>query len=123
MSGDAPVYLVTAAGRGIGASCARVLAGAGARLVLLSPSGSAEALARELRCTGLTGSMIDSADMARMVQTALEQYGRIDGIVLNTGILPSSRRKDGSAHATGSAFDPRDQTELTEIDDAAWQEG
>ncbi len=37
------VAIVTAAGRGIGAGCARALAARGYRLVLMSPSGAPEA--------------------------------------------------------------------------------
>ena len=44
----APVTLITAAGRGMGAAIARELAGRGHRLGLLSPSGAVEDLATEL---------------------------------------------------------------------------
>lgn len=120
---DGPVYLITAAGRGIGEACARQLAADGARLVLLSPSGSAVALAEELGAAGMTGSITQSSDLAQMVQLAIDTYGRIDGLVINTGILSSSRRKDGSARATGPAFNPFDDTELTHIGDDEWREG
>lgn len=123
MSADAPVYLVTAAGRGIGAGCARALADAGARLVLLSPSGSAETLAQELGVIGMTGSITVPADLAAFVDLAQRSYGRIDGAVVNTGIVPSSLRVDGTAHASGSAYDPTDMTQVAEIDDADWQQG
>ena len=42
------VAIVTAAGSGMGAACARELAGRGYAVALMSPSGKAEALAKEL---------------------------------------------------------------------------
>ncbi len=45
---SAPVAIVTAAGKGMGAACAEALAAAGYRVVLISPSGSARALASRL---------------------------------------------------------------------------
>jgi NAD(P)-dependent dehydrogenase (short-subunit alcohol dehydrogenase family) len=123
MSGQGPVYIVTAAGRGLGAACARRLADDGARLVLLSPSGSAEALAAELGATGMSGSIIDPADLAKLAALAMDTYGRIDGAVVNTGILASSLRGDGSAHASALPFDPADPTDPCAISDEAWLEG
>lgn len=118
-----PVYLVTAAGRGIGAACARSLAAQGARLVLSSPSGAAAELAKDLGGLGLRGSVTERADLRAMVEAAMDAFGRIDGAVLNTGILSSSLRGDGSAHATPQGYAPDDDTELSDIDDAAWREG
>ncbi|KGW44907.1 short chain dehydrogenase family protein [Burkholderia pseudomallei MSHR684] len=50
------VALITAAGKGMGAAIARELASAGYRVALMSPSGSAVALAGELDGLGLRGS-------------------------------------------------------------------
>ncbi len=122
-TGSEPVYLVTAAGRGIGAACARHLAQHHARLVLLSPSGAAERLADELGATGMTGSITAAGDLRRMVNLALETYGRVDGLLLNTGLAPGSIRSDGSAHSTASAYDPEDATDPTAITDEDWQAG
>lgn len=58
-----------------------------------------------------------------MTAVAQEHYGRIDGAVVNTGILPSSLRDDGSARASGPGYNPEDKTELTEISDADWLAG
>ena len=72
---EAPVAIITAAGRGIGAACARELAARGHRVVLLSPSGSAVELANELGGIGVTGSVMDTTDLERLVETALDAYG------------------------------------------------
>ncbi len=49
------VAIVTAAGRGIGAACARELANTGYNVVLMSRSEDASLLARELNGTGIQG--------------------------------------------------------------------
>ena len=83
-----PVALVTAAGRGMGAACARELHRRGYDLALMSPSGSAEELASELGGVGLAGSVTEDADLDRLVALALERWGRIDAVVNNTGHPP-----------------------------------
>ncbi len=85
---DAPVAIVTAAGRGIGAACARALARRKYAVVLMSPSGAAVSLAQELGGLGLQGSVTEPADLDRLVRAALERYGRIDAVVNNTGHPP-----------------------------------
>lgn len=84
MSG-APVALVTAASRGIGAACARVLAARGYRLALLARSKEAGEIARELGGVAVEGSVGDPASLERLVASALDAYGRIDAVVNNTG--------------------------------------
>ncbi len=102
MSGG-PVALVTAAGRGIGAAIARDLHERGYRLALMSVSGNAEALAGDLGAVGLTGSVTEPDDLARLVDAAMDAYGRIDAVAANTGPAPKGP--------------------LLEIDDAAWHAG
>ena len=80
-----PVALVTAAGRGIGAGCARALAGAGYSLVLMSSGGGAESLAAELSGVGLRGDVTKATDLEEFVARALEVHGRVDAVVNNTG--------------------------------------
>lgn len=80
-----PVAIVTAAGRGMGAACARELAARGYRLALMSPSTAAMELAAELRGTGLAGSVTEPEDLRALVDAAVQQWGRIDAVVNNTG--------------------------------------
>jgi NAD(P)-dependent dehydrogenase (short-subunit alcohol dehydrogenase family) len=99
----AKVAIVTAAGRGIGAAAARELAGRGWRLALLSPSGGAQRLAAELGGIGLTGSVTVPDDLKKLVDQALDRFGRIDGVVNHTGHPPKGP--------------------LLEIPDADWHKG
>ncbi len=80
--------IVTAAGQGMGAAIARELSGRGYDLALLSSSGGAEKLAVELGGLGMTGSVTKEADLAELVARTLDEYGRIDAVVNNTGHPP-----------------------------------
>lgn len=113
---EKPVAIVTAAGRGIGAACARELAGRGFRLVLLSPSGSAVELAKELGGIGVRGSVLEAADLERLVKTALDAHGRIDAVFNNTGHI-----RGRSAVSRGPVYDPEESGHhFLELTDADW---
>jgi NAD(P)-dependent dehydrogenase (short-subunit alcohol dehydrogenase family) len=79
------VAIVTASGRGIGASCARVLHERGYALSLLSPSGSAEVLAKQYDGLGVTGSVTSEEDLKKLVDETYKRFGRIDVVINNTG--------------------------------------
>jgi NAD(P)-dependent dehydrogenase (short-subunit alcohol dehydrogenase family) len=85
---DAPVAIVTGAGRGIGAAIAARLAAAGFRLVLCSRSDSAESVAREIGgdALGLAADVSDPAALTGIVETALARHGRVDALVSNAGV-------------------------------------
>jgi NAD(P)-dependent dehydrogenase (short-subunit alcohol dehydrogenase family) len=83
------VAVVTAAGSGMGAACARELAERGYRVALMSPSGSARDVAGELGGFGLAGSVTEVGDLESLVGETLDRYGRIDGVVNSTGHPPS----------------------------------
>jgi NAD(P)-dependent dehydrogenase (short-subunit alcohol dehydrogenase family) len=88
------VAVVTAAGSGMGAACARELAERGYRVALMSPSGRAGDLAEELGGFGLAGSVTESGDLESLVGETLDRYGRIDGVVNSTGHPPSGEILD-----------------------------
>ena len=114
---DSKVAIVTAAGQGIGAACARGLAERGYRVVLMSPSGASVSLAEELGGIGMNGSVTDSDDINALVELALSSYDRIDGVVNNTG-------KDGeSIHTSGPGYDPDLERELIDVPDESWRFG
>ena len=85
------VAVVTAAGSGMGAACARELAQRGYRVALMSPSGKAGELAEELGGFGLAGSVTEGGDLESLVGETLDRYGRIDGVINSTGHPPSGR--------------------------------
>jgi len=80
--------LVTAGGSGMGAAAARRLAADGFGVAILSPSGKGEALGRELGGIGVTGSNQTNDDLKRLVDAALERWGRIDVLVNSAGHGP-----------------------------------
>lgn len=82
------VALVTAGGSGMGAAAARKLAADGYRVGILSSSGRGEALAVELGGIGVTGSNRSNEDIARLVDGAIAEWGRIDVLVNSAGHGP-----------------------------------
>ena len=82
------VALLTGAGKGMGGACARELAARGWGVALLSPSGRAVELANELGGVGVTGSVLETADLQKLVDAAMAKWGRIDGVVTSTGHPP-----------------------------------
>jgi NAD(P)-dependent dehydrogenase (short-subunit alcohol dehydrogenase family) len=88
MTDTAPVAIVTAASKGMGAAIARELAARGYRLALMARSEAIETLAQDLGGIALQGSVTESADLERLVALARERYGRIDAVVNHTGHPP-----------------------------------
>jgi NAD(P)-dependent dehydrogenase (short-subunit alcohol dehydrogenase family) len=85
---DAPVALLTAASKGMGAACARELAARGWRVALFARSEGVVELARELGGHATRGDIASAADLDQFVDEALRAFGRIDGAVLSTGHPP-----------------------------------
>ena len=85
---DQKVALITAGGSGMGADAARKLAEDGFAVGILSSSGKGAALGAELGGFGVTGSNLDVADLARLVDTAKERYGRVDVVINSAGHGP-----------------------------------
>jgi len=96
------VAVVTGAGRGIGREIARLLAEGGARVVVNDLGGSAagegadrsiaEQVAEEIRSRGNEAVANDDSVASweggrRVVEAALDRFGRIDILVNNAGIL------------------------------------
>ncbi|WP_200627997.1 SDR family oxidoreductase [Pseudomonas sp. LAM2023] len=84
----AKVAIITAGGSGMGAAAARRLAADGFKVGILSSSGKGEALARELGGIGITGSNQSVADLQRLVDAVVGQWGRVDVLVNSAGHGP-----------------------------------
>ena len=82
------VAIITAGGSGMGAAAARRLSDDGYRVAILSSSGKGEALAAELGGLGVTGSNQSPDDLARLVDAAMDRWGRIDALVNSAGHGP-----------------------------------
>jgi len=82
------VALITAAGSGMGAATARRLADDGYHIAVMSSSGKGEALARSLGGVGITGSNQSVDDVRKLVDLAMQRWGRIDALVNSAGHGP-----------------------------------
>jgi NAD(P)-dependent dehydrogenase (short-subunit alcohol dehydrogenase family) len=94
---DGKAVVVTGSGRGIGAAYARHAAGEGARVVVSDVvPGSAEGVAASIVEAGGT-AVAHPADVTRwdeveaLVDRCVQEFGAIDGMVCNAGILTMSR--------------------------------
>ena len=91
------VILITGASSGIGEATARLLAEKGAQVVLGARRTERLAqLCEEIRAAGgsaqyLAVDVTQRADMQAFVDFAVNQYGRVDVIVNNAGVMPLSR--------------------------------
>ncbi|GIU95770.1 MAG: short-chain dehydrogenase [Gaiellaceae bacterium] len=99
MQAGAPVYAIVGGSGGIGSALARRLAAGGARVVLASRDAErAQALAAELGALGLAADATRLEDLSRLLETAIETHGRLDGVVNCAGSFLLK-----PAHATSDA--------------------
>ncbi|SDX48357.1 NADP-dependent 3-hydroxy acid dehydrogenase YdfG [Litoreibacter albidus] len=101
--------LITGASRGIGADTARVMAGAGAHVVLMARSGEElEKLAAEIgpQASVCKSDVADFGDWTKAVDLALEKTGRVDILVNNAGLIdPIARLEDSDPAAWSTLID------------------
>ncbi|NEE37592.1 SDR family NAD(P)-dependent oxidoreductase, partial [Streptomyces sp. SID7982] len=82
------VYIVTGATRGLGNATARALAADGAKVIITGrDEKSVEEAAAELggEVLGLAADNADPSAAQRLVDTARERFGRLDGILVSVG--------------------------------------
>ena len=93
---EGKVVVITGASSGLGEATARMLSAHGATVVLGARRvDRVEALAAELTAAGgralaLQTDVTRAAEVQRLVDAAVEKFGRIDVIVNNAGLMPSS---------------------------------
>lgn len=100
---DIKVALITAGGSGMGADSARALAADGFKVGILSSSGKGEVLAKELGGVGITGTNKSNDDIQKLVDAAMDHWGRVDVLVNSAGHGP--------------------RAPVLELTDADWHEG
>jgi 3-oxoacyl-[acyl-carrier protein] reductase len=91
---DGKVAIVTGGSGGIGFACARAFVAEGARVVIGDLGEAAAASAAELGADVATSATVDVTqpdDAQRLVDVALERYGRLDVLVASAGIHRGTR--------------------------------
>ncbi|MEO8296502.1 MAG: SDR family NAD(P)-dependent oxidoreductase [Burkholderiales bacterium] len=86
---EGQVVVVAGGGGGLGRQYCLDLGRAGARVVVGGRSATAEAVAAEIIQAGgqALACVADVRDGARLIETALDGYGRLDGLIVNAGIV------------------------------------
>ena len=85
------VAIVSGSGRGIGAACARMLAEAGADVVLVARTqADLDAVAAQVAQLGrrsltIVSDLRDTANAAKVVERTLATFGRLDILINNVG--------------------------------------
>src|SRR4051794_28748292 len=83
---DGQAALVTGGGTGLGKAAAAELVACGARVLVAGRREEVvDAAASDLGCEWATGDVRSPDDAARLVDTALERFGRLDVLVNNAG--------------------------------------
>ncbi|MFC3745246.1 SDR family oxidoreductase [Paenibacillus sp. GCM10012306] len=90
------VVIITGASSGIGEATARLLAEKGAKVVLAARREERlKVIVEEIKqsdgeASYITADVVSAEDLQQVAQFALDQYGRIDVLVNNAGIMPVS---------------------------------
>ena len=101
MNLNSAVCIVTGSAVGVGAACAVQLAKKGARVVINYSKSEKEARETQAQCHAAGGETIlaqgdvaQDADCKRIVQAALDKWGRIDGLINNAAITKFVDQRD-----------------------------
>jgi NAD(P)-dependent dehydrogenase (short-subunit alcohol dehydrogenase family) len=100
---DGRVAIVTGAGQGIGAACARALGEAGATVIVTDMSADGAARATEelqghgIAAQALTLDVTRSKDVDAAADRVLKDHGRIDILVNNAGVARSDVRAEDTS--------------------------
>lgn len=92
--------IITGAGRGIGAATAKALANAGAQVALLDQDGAGATRTAEViglaggEALGFTVDVTDGFAIERIFDRVVEEWGRLDVLINNAGLVRDSRLED-----------------------------
>ena len=101
------VFLLTGAARGLGRATADVLVAEGARVVISGRDrASLDTAVAELGdlAVGVAGDNADPAQAGRMVDTAFDTWGRLDGALVSVGGPPANSVMDTTDEEWTAAF-------------------
>jgi len=118
---EGKVILVTGGTRGLGAAFSRCLASAGATVAINSTSDNDQGIVAEISSAGgqaqhFSGRVEESA---ALVESVVERFGRIDGIVHNAGFLQDKTLKKMSDDEWDSVLDVHLKSSF-KLTKAAW---
>lgn len=82
------VAVLVAAGTGMGADSAKILAKNNFKIAIMSSSGRGEKLAKKLGGIGYTGSNLNPQDIKHFIKIVIKKWGRIDVLVNSAGHGP-----------------------------------
>ena len=105
------VAIVTAGSRGLGRGCAEALADDGAKLVLCARGEESlrdterQLAARGADVVAVVADVADPATPARLVEVAVERFGRLDIVVANAGGPPPGSALDVDDDAIRAAVE------------------
>jgi meso-butanediol dehydrogenase / (S,S)-butanediol dehydrogenase / diacetyl reductase len=86
------VVLVTGGGSGIGATVATRLTAAGWKVVICGRrKGSLETVAERTGASPIVCDISDATQVEAMVDDVVTRFGRLDGLVLNAGVIASGK--------------------------------
>jgi len=104
---DGKVVVITGASSGLGEATARLLSAQGAIVVLGARRvGRLQSLAEELTASGgkalaVAADVTDCEQVKRLIDAAVQTYGRIDVMINNAGLMPQSPLERLPSHSRG----------------------
>src|SRR5690606_35788186 len=120
------VILVTGSSKGIGADMARQFGAAGAKVVVnyASSAEGAEAVVAHIQSQGGTAIAVKAdvsiaAEVMHLFDTAIGEYGRIDVLVNNAGVMQTKLLKDNTEADFDHHFDVNVKGTFFALKDAA----
>ena len=95
---DLKAYIVTGGGSGIGAAVIRALTAAGHKVAICGRrSGALRAVAASTGALDLVCDVADAGQVSELITAVTGRFGRLDGLVLNAGIIAQGGVADLSA--------------------------